>query len=127
MARAKLITVDIVFLADLEKTTTVVLHPIDDMIARRDFDKPEWSWACDDDLLHYRCWLACKREHIPGADTTFESWFATVADVDPVLSDKEIDEALARKQIPPEVAEMWRSELRERQGSGRGESQAPPT
>jgi hypothetical protein len=116
--------IDLRYVVDKDRLDTVVLHPLDDMMARRAL---RGDWVTERDLMRYRCWLASRRSKLPGSELEFEEWLATIADFDPVLTERDIEERLVMGEITEDIAELWRADLEKRQGSGRGESQAPPT
>lgn len=119
-----MLTAVVRYIGDPPKEQTIVIHPVDEMRAKRELGGKDW--VDDEYRLFYHCWLAAKRLEAVDAAMTFDLWLEGVAEVEPVLSEKQIAEAQAVGSITDKQAEFMREQLA-RQGSGRGESQAEPS
>ena len=104
----------------------VVVGLSDVVHAKRElFDKP---YADDEYATLFHAWLASRRLGL--TDMEFDSWLETVAEVEVILTAKQIDESLAAGRINEAIAELWRRDLAaQEKGPGkkaRGKSAAPP-
>ncbi len=105
------------------ESETVVIHPIDELRAKRELAGKKW--VDDEVVLQYRCFLALRRtgRAVVG---DFEQWLAGVAEFEPRLAHKDVDEALAAGAIEEQEAEALHRRIEEL-GDDEGESQAPPS
>ena len=114
--------IDLHYVDDPDRVETVVLHPVHEMISRRQL---KGEWVTQIDLIHYQCWLAARRQKLSGSDLEFEPWLETIADFDSVLTERDISEQLAAGLITKEIAVLWRDDIKQRKGAGRGKSRTP--
>jgi hypothetical protein len=116
--------VDITYVGEPPRTDRVAIHPVDEMRGKREL--AGLKWADGEYRLYYHAWLASKRMGVIEEAMQFDLWLEGVVDLDPIITEKQITQALAAGAIDAEQAELMRAEM-QRQGSGRGESPTPPT
>jgi hypothetical protein len=105
------------------ESENVVIHPIDELRAKRELAGKKWV---DDEVsLQYQTFLALRRTGRT-AHGDFEQWLAGVAEFEPRLSHRDVDEALGAGAIDEQAAEALHRRIEEL-GDGEGESQAPPS
>lgn len=119
-----MLKVKIVYTGDPPAEQTVVIHPIDEMRAKRELAGK--AWADDEYQTYYNCWLAARRTDLISKDISFDLWLEGVAEIDELPSEKQILAALAVGSITEKQAEYMRSQ-NERRGSGPGESLTAPS
>ena len=102
---------------------TVVIHPVDTMRRKRELAGKKWV---DGEVeLEYECYLALRRTgRTELAD--FESWLATVAELEPRLTHRDVDDALAAGAIDEAGAEALHRRVNEL-GDGEADPQTPPS
>lgn len=119
-----MLKVDVRYIGDPPVEQTIVVHPVDEMRAKRELGGKDW--VDDEYRLYYHCWLAAKRTQLIAADIAFDLWLEGVDEVEPVATEKQIEAALGVGSITEKQATYMREQL-ERQGSGRGESLTAPS
>jgi hypothetical protein len=119
-----MLTAVVRYIGDPPKEQTIVIHPVDEMRAKRELGGKDW--VDDEYRLFYHCWLAARRTGAVTDQMSFDLWLEGVGEVEPVLSEKQIAEAQAVGSITDKQAEFMREQLA-RQGSGRGESLTEPS
>jgi hypothetical protein len=103
----------------------LVIHPADEMRAKRELAGKEW--ADKEYRVYYHCWLCAKRLGLVAGDVKFDLWLEGVAEVEPIMSVKQIDDALAIEAINEKQAEYLRGQVARQESEAPGESQPPPT
>jgi len=102
----------------------VVVGLSDVVHAKRElFDKP---YVDDEYSTFFHAWLASRRLGL--TDREFDDWLEKVAEVEVILTAKQIDVALATGRIDEAVAELWRRDLAAQEkgrAKPRGKSPAP--
>ena len=102
---------------------TVVVHPVDEMRAKRELAGKKW--VDDDVVMQYEVFLAMRRTGRTSLGD-FEAWLAGIGEFEPRLSHSDVDGALAVGAIDEPAAEALHRRIEEL-GDGEGESQAPPS
>jgi hypothetical protein len=107
----------------------VAIHPGDDMRATRAIDKEPDSVKNDPSggaQLSYRAFFACRRlGHVP-PDTNFDAWNDTVADLEPLITDDNVEAALGAGLIDERQADFMRATKAQQEARmATGESPAP--
>lgn len=116
---------DVYYLDKGRQRNTIVTTPWDEMMGRRALaGKP---WVTDVDRLNYRAYLACRRDGIAGAEGDFDTWMAIIADVDLLVSEEQLSDAVLTGQITPAVAEGLREKMLKRDGEDFKDPQTPPS
>lgn len=81
------------------------------------------GWVVDDDFaLTYKAWLAAKRQGDLPADSKFEDWVDSVAEIDARPSIKQIEQAVALGNLERDKADRLIAVLE----SDEGEAEALP-
>lgn len=116
--------VDIRYIDEARPADRVVIHPIDEVRAKRDLAGK--AWADEDTVLYYRTFHACRRQGI-AAQGDFDSWLETVAEVEPHLSRKMVETAVIAGTLTEEQAAALYAQIDREEADGEGESPAPPS
>lgn len=104
---------DVYYAEEGRERDTVVLHPADAMRTRRELAGK--AWVTEQDRLNYQAWLACRRAGLPGSEQDFENWMNLLSeDVDQLVTDEQIDDAVLTGNLKPEIAENLREKMRRR-------------
>ena len=100
----------------------VKIHPADEIKAKRELAGKPAAYVDDEVRLYTLVYLAERRAG--NVTAAFDQWIETVAEVEPRLSEKQVDDAVIAGEIPEDVAERLKAQIRE-QESAEGESLTP--
>ena len=111
---------------------TAWLQPFDDMLKNRELAKPLYRdpdtslpWITDAERMACHAFFALQRAgKVSQGD--FMAWYQTVAEIEPRLTHRDVDDLLATGTVQRAEAEYLHKRVEEL-GDGEGESQAPPS
>jgi len=94
-----------IFYAD-GTTHDVQMLGVDRLRAEREKAK-----AGEEEQVWYRAYLAAERAGVPGVGAGFDAWMSEIVDIDPLMTEEQIDSAYAAGQITEDQAEAARQLL----------------
>ena len=111
---------------------TAWLQPFDDMLKNRELARPVYRdpdsgvpWITDAERMACQAFFSLQRAGRV-ADGEFMDWYKRVAEIEPRLSHKDVDDLLATGTVQRAEADYLHKRVEEL-GDGAGESQAPPS
>jgi len=112
------------YIDDADREDLLIVHPADQMRAKRELAGK--SYADGEYLLFYQAWLAAVRSGKAPATVNFDHWLENVAEVEPRLTQQQVDDALLTGDISDHQADVLRAKIAE-QEQAEGEATAPPS